>query len=128
MSTKETIETYMAAWNETDEAKIRSLLEKCWADDGTYTDPMSDVKGRDALVATITGLHTAVPGISLAPTGAFDEHHGRIRFGWKVAGGAPERLAAFPETALAGIDVGVLAADGRLQSITGFWGVNPPAG
>jgi hypothetical protein len=29
---------------------------------------------------------------------------------------------------MAGIDVATLAADGRLQSIVGFWGANPPAG
>jgi hypothetical protein len=119
MATKETIEAYMAAWNETDEAKIKQLLEKCWADDATYTDPMSDVKGRDGLLTAINGFHAQMPGAGIAFTSAFDEHHGRVRFGWKVVG-APQEMA--------GIDVATLAADGRLQSIVGFWGANPPAG
>ena len=117
MVTKETIEAYMAAWNETDETKIKALLDKCWADEGTYTDPVSDVKGRDGLLAAIQGFHKQMPGAGIAITSGMDEHHGRVRFGWKVTG-APQEMA--------GIDVGVLAADGRLQSILGFWGVNPP--
>ena len=119
MATKETIEAYMAAWNEPDEAKVRELLEKCWADGGTYTDPVSDVKGRDGLLGAIKGFHAQMPGAGIVATSAFDEHHGRIRFGWKVTG-APQEMA--------GIDVATLASDGRLQSIVGFWGANPPAG
>ena len=119
MATKDTIETYMAAWNETDEAKIRSLLDKCWADEGTYTDPISDVKGREGLLGAINGFHAQMPGAGIAFTSSLDEHHGRVRFGWKVTG-APQEMA--------GIDVATLAADGRLQSIVGFWGTDPPAG
>lgn len=118
MATKETIDNYIAAWNETDEAKIKALLEKCWADDGTYTDPVADVKGRDGLLTAIKGFHAQLPGAAIAVTSGMDEHHGRVRFGWKVTG-SPQ--------AIAGIDVGTLAADGRLQSILGFWGENPPA-
>ena len=119
MATKDTIEAYMAAWNETDEAKIKQLLEKCWSDSGTYTDPISDVAGRGGLFAAITGFHSQMPGAGIALTTGIDEHHGRVRFGWKVTG-APQELA--------GIDVGTLSADGKLQSILGFWGSNPPEG
>lgn len=119
MSTKEVIETYLAAWNEQDEAKIKSLLEKCWADDATYTDPISDVKGRDGLFSAITGFHAQMPGGAIEATSSFDEHHLRVRFGWRLIGGPQE---------LAGIDVGTMTADGKLQSIIGFWGANPPAG
>ncbi|HVP04292.1 MAG TPA: nuclear transport factor 2 family protein [Dehalococcoidia bacterium] len=118
MATKDIIEAYLAAWNETDEAKIRSLLEKCWAEGGTYTDPVSDVAGRDGLFGAIQGFHAQLPGAAIALTSGIDEHHGRVRFGWKVTGSPQE---------IAGIDIGVMAADGRLQSILGFWGANPPA-
>ena len=78
MATKETIEAYMAAWNEPDEAKRAKLLDKCWADAGTYTDPMSDVAGREALAAVIAGFRQQMPGAGLAFTSGIDEHHGRI--------------------------------------------------
>jgi hypothetical protein len=116
MATKETVEAYMAAWNEPDEAKRLQLLERCWADDGTYTDPMSDVAGREALVALITGFQAQMPGATISIQSAIDEHHGRIRFGWALNGGP---------TAMDGIDVGILGADGRLVSIVGFWGMAP---
>lgn len=118
MATRDIIEAYMAAWNEADEAKRRGLLDKCWADSGTYTDPVSDVSGREGLFAAIQGFHAQMPGAGIALTSGIDEHHGRVRFGWKVTG-APQELA--------GIDVGALAADGRLQSILGFWGASPPS-
>lgn len=119
MATKETVEAYMAAWNEQDESKRRHLVDRCWADAGTYTDPMSDVKGKDELLAVIAGFHQQMPGAGIDLTSSIDEHHGRIRFGWKLTNG-PQPLE--------GIDVGVLSADGKLASITGFWGANPSAG
>jgi hypothetical protein len=119
MATKETVEAYMGAWNEKDEAKRTKLLDKCWADAGTYTDPMSDVAGREQLAALIGQFRQQMPGASLAFTSGVDEHHGRIRFGWKVVDG-PQPLE--------GIDVGRIGSDGRLESIIGFWGANPAAG
>jgi hypothetical protein len=119
MSTKEIVDAYIAAWNETDEAKRAALIEKCWADAGTYTDPLADVSGREALDTLIVGFHQQMPGGRIAVSSAIDEHHNRIRFGWKLEGAA---------TAMEGIDVGVLDGQGKLQSIVGFWGLTPPAG
>ena len=118
MATKDTIEAYMAAWNEKDEAKRRQLIDKCWADASTYTDPMSDVKGKEALAATIADFQGQMPGASIDIISGIDEHHGRIRFGWKLMNG-PQPLE--------GIDIGVLSGDGKLASIIGFWGANPAA-
>ena len=123
MSAQEIAETYGAAWNETDEARRRALLEKAWADDGHYTDPQSDAKGRDELVALIGGFQQMMPGSRLASTSAVDEHHGHLRFTWKIAG-------ADGKTVMEGIDFGELADDGRLKRIVGFFGPPPasPAG
>ena len=118
MATKETVEAYIAAWNETDEAKRRALIDRCWAESGTYTDPMADVSGRDALAALIVGFQAQMAGASIELTSGIDEHHGRIRFGWKLANG-PQPME--------GIDVGHVTADGQLASIVGFWGAAPPA-
>jgi hypothetical protein len=105
----------MAAWNEPDEKKRRALLEKAWADDGRYTDPMSDAAGREELIALITQFQKQMAGSCILPASAIDEHHGRLRFAWKM-------LAPDGSTGMEGIDIGVLAEDGRLQSITGFFG------
>ncbi len=120
MTAKEVIDTYMAAWNERDRAKRAEMLDRCWADDGVYVDPMSDVTGREALSAVIDGFQSQMPGAGIITATGLDQHHNRARFGWKL-------VMEDGTTRIEGIDVAVLAADGRLASITGFWGVNPPA-
>jgi hypothetical protein len=119
MDPKETVDTYMAAWNEANQAKRAGMLARCWADEGAYTDPMADVTGRDALSALIDGFHAQMAGASIITATGIDQHHNRVRFGWKL-------VMEDGSTRIEGIDVGELAPDGRLASITGFWGVNPP--
>lgn len=116
MSTQETVDTYLAAWNERDEARRRQLLEKCWRADATYTDPMSHAENRDALFALIGGFQQQMPGATIKRTSGIDEHHGMLRFAWKMEGGPP----------VEGIDIGRLGDDGKLLSIVGFFGP-PPA-
>ena len=115
----EVIDAYMAAWNETDEGKRRSLLEKAWADDGAYTDPQSDVAGREALVALIGGMHAQMPGARIDVASKTDLHHDKLRFAWKFA-------SADGAMTVEGVDFGELAEDGRLRKIVGFWD-EPPA-
>ncbi len=118
MDTKSTVEAYISAWNEEDEAKRRELLDQCWDESATYTDPTSDISGRDALFGLISQFQTQMPGAAIAVTSGIDQHHDRIRFCWKLTGAAQ---------AIEGIDVGQVSPDGRLKSIVGFWGMNPPA-
>jgi hypothetical protein len=115
LDTNEIVHAYMAAWNEKDGKKRRELLERAWVDEGRYTDPMSDAPGLDALIELIAQFHKQMPGASIIPASAIDEHHGQLRFAWKM-------IAPDGSTGMEGIDIGRLAEDGRLQSITGFFG------
>ncbi len=116
---KETVQAYGDAWNELDEAKRRALLERAWADDATYTDPSADLHGREALIAHIGAFHKdGMPGARIIPSSGVDEHHGRLRFTWRMEG-------ADGSTIIEGIDFGELAGDGRLQRIVGFFGPPP---
>jgi hypothetical protein len=117
MSTQEVVQAYMEAWNETDEGKRRVLLDKAWADNGTYTDPMQHAEGRDELIGLISQFQQQMPGASIVMASLIDEHHDRLRFQWRMEGG--------PQ-AMEGIDIGKTAADGRLESIVGFFGAAPP--
>lgn len=119
-SAQEIGDAYGAAWNEPDEAERRRLLEQAWADDGTYTDPQADLHGRDALIAHIAGFQEQLKGARIVPTSAVDEHHGKIRFTWKMEGADGSAI-------MEGIDFGELADDGRLKKIVGFFGPPPPA-
>lgn len=120
MATKEIIDAYMAAWNEPDEGKRRELLAKAWADGATYTDPMAHAAGIEELVSLIGQFQGQMPGATLVRVTGIDEHHGRLRFGWAMKG---------PDggTRIEGIDVGELGEDGRIKSITGFFGPMPLA-
>src|SRR3954454_15360702 len=81
-TTAEIVAAYGAAWNEPDAGKRRTLLERAWADDGTYTDPVADGAGRDALMEIIDGFHKQSPGASIVLTSGVDQHHNKIRFAW----------------------------------------------
>ena len=119
MNTQQIVDTYGSSWNEPDVTKRREILEQVWADDATYTDPQSDVTGRDALIELISGFQAQVNGAKIVATSAVDEHHGKIRFTWQMQ-------AADRATMMEGIDFGELAPDGRIKNIVGFFGP-PPA-
>ena len=120
MDLNEIVAAYGASWNEPDEAKRRKLLEQSWADDAIYQDPMGRAEGRDALVAHIGGFHEMMPGNTIANTSGVDTHGNVFRFAW-------EMRDADGNVALEGMDFGEVAADGRLKSITGFFGPFPDA-
>ena len=83
-STEEIVLAYVAAWTETDEGKRGALLEKSWAENGTYTDPTVEVVGREALVQHIGSIHQRFAGHRILLTSGIDEHHARLRFTWAM--------------------------------------------
>lgn len=108
------LESYFAAWNETDGARREALLAQCWAKDGVYSDPTVEVKGAAALSAMIGKVQQRYPGARLERVSGLDQHHDVLRFGWRMV------LAdgkALPE----GVDF-VHIVDGRIARIAGFFG------
>ncbi len=114
------VDAYVGSWNEDDKDARRVLLESAWADDGVYTDPSGEAIGRDALVDHIEAFVTnpAMEGFSLERVSGIDAHHRVLRFDWALKD-------AKGTTVMKGVDYGVLAEDGRLASITGFFGPMP---
>ena len=115
MSVNEIVQAYAAAWLELAEENRRELLARAWADDGTYTDPMRHLHGRDALNQTIANFQQQRPGNRIVVTSGVDHHHDMVRFGWTWYG-------ADGSTIMEGVDFGELASDGRLRRIVGFFG------
>ncbi|HWA13682.1 MAG TPA: nuclear transport factor 2 family protein [Burkholderiales bacterium] len=109
------VEAYCQAWNVADEGQRRRLLDDSCADDVSYTDPKTDLAGREALLAHIARVQAGRPGSGIARTSGVDLHHGRLRFAWKLADAAGR-------TVVEGVDFCELAADGRLRRIVGFFG------
>jgi hypothetical protein len=110
-----TVERYFDMWNETDPARRRAVIEEIWSPVGSYVDPMFDAEGYEALDGMVAGVQERFPDHRFRLTEPVDAHHDRVRWGWELGpadGGAP--LAA-------GVDFAVLAADGRLGEVTGFF-------
>ena len=114
-----TIDSYLEAWNEADAARRAELIEAVWADQGRLVDPPLVGEGRSEISDMAAALHAQFPGHQFRRASGIDEHHGHFRFAWDLVG--PDGTVA-----LAGVDVGKLSEDGRLDRITGFFGPLPP--
>jgi hypothetical protein len=108
------IDHYLACWNETDPAARRALLAQHWSEDLTLVDPLTELRGRDALDATIAGVQQQFPGMVFTPVGAADTHHDVTRFRWGLGPAGEEPLVI-------GFDVVTTDADGRIASVVGFF-------
>jgi SnoaL-like domain len=113
-----TIDTYLAAWNETDPVRRNELIEQVWATDGRLIDPPIASEGHAGISDHIAAVHTQFPGHRFRRASGVDAHHDNVRVAWELV--APDGSVA-----LTGLDVGAVAADGRLQRITGFFGELP---
>jgi hypothetical protein len=110
---QEIIERYIAAWNEADPGRRRSLIDSVWAADGSYTDPLADVRGREAIDAVIAAAQQQFPGLEFSLGGPVDANHQQARFSWHLgpAGGEPLVI---------GFDVAVLGPSGQIGAVYGF--------
>jgi hypothetical protein len=108
------VDAYVASWNEPDAARRTALVEQAWAHEARYVDPLLDLTGHADLGTLKPLLDQHYPGHSIGRTTEVDAHHNVLRFGWELTG--PDGAAV-----ATGIDVGVLADDGRLQGVAGFF-------
>lgn len=115
MTHEHVVSRYCAAWDEPDAARRNALLESCWAEGATYTDPTVHAEGLTALDRHIVTVQARYPGSRIVMTSTLDMHHEVARFGWKktLADGT-----SLPE----GIDFVTFAPDGKLTSVAGFFG------
>lgn len=113
-----TVDAYFAMWNEPDPAVRADHISRAWSGDARYTDPLLEADGHAALSEMVGGVHELYPGQRFRRTTGIDAHHEHLRFGWELV--APDGAVT-----VAGLDVGRLAPDGRLSSLTGFFGDLP---
>ena len=117
---QEIIDQYIAAWNEADAGKRLGLVESLWAADGSYTDPLADVRGPDAIAGLMGAAQQQFPGFVFALGGPLDANHNQGRFTWHLG-------PAGAEPVVIGFDVVVLDDDGRIASVHGFLDQVPSA-
>jgi hypothetical protein len=104
---------YLATWNETDPARRQKLVAEVFASDAQYTDPLAQVRGRDAIDALIGAVQQQFPGFVFTPGGPVDAHHQQVRFTWGLG---PDGA----EPPVIGFDVAVTDEAGQIASVYGF--------
>ena len=110
---QEIIERYIAAWNEAGPSRRRGLVDALWAPDGSYTDPLADVRGREAIDGLIGAVQQQFPGFAFTLGGPVDTHHDQARFTWHLGPDGAEPVVI-------GFDVAVLNGGGQIRSVYGF--------
>jgi|SRR5947207_7108167 len=71
-----TIDTYFEAWNESDDAARRALIERCLVGDVVLIEEHGRFSGHDGLEALMAKFQQAVPGGRIIKTSGFDEFDG----------------------------------------------------
>jgi hypothetical protein len=104
---------YIEAWNQSDPDALRTAVDELFSPDVRYIDPMIDVEGRAALVATITAVQQQFPGFGFRLAGPVDGHHDQARFRWELG---PEG----GEAPIVGFDVAVTDGAARIRKVYGF--------
>ena len=105
--------TYQAAWGPISDAHRLELLAQSVSDAIVYTDPVSQVEGRQALVQRIAASQARFPGCRFQ-NGSFLEHHGQALFHWTM-------YDATGSAFVTGSSFARFDDDGRLVQATGFF-------
>ncbi|MBD0842946.1 nuclear transport factor 2 family protein [Streptomyces sp. TRM68416] len=105
---------YFEAWNAEGPDRLAKAVAEAWAPEGSYTDPLADVRGQEGIVAVISAARARFPGFAFRLAGRVDGHHDTARFSWELVseadGSAP----------VAGFDVITLDTEGRIRTVLGF--------
>lgn len=112
-SAHQMVACYLDTWNATEAGARAELLDRHWATDCTYVDPLVEVRGHEALAATIAGVQHQFPGFVFSQVGDVDAHHMQCRFQWGLG-------PAGEEPVVIGFDVLVLDDLHRIQEVRGF--------
>ena len=110
---QDTVQRYIATWNETDPQARRKLMDELWAADASYIDPLAEAHGHDQIDQVIAAVQAQFPDFTFSLAGPVDTHHRQARFSWGLGPAGQEPLVV-------GFDVAVAGPDGKLTSVLGF--------
>jgi hypothetical protein len=106
------VDTYIASWNEGNEARRRELVAQAFTADARYVDPLMAGEGTDGITAMIGAAQTQFPGHRFELAFGPDAHNDVVRFAWRLVGDNGPVAG--------GTDFATVADDGRLRNVTGF--------
>ena len=109
------VDAWFAAWAEPDETAREAALAAIAAPDVRMRDRFSCIEGMRELMPHLSAAQEHMPGMRLQRTGEARHCQGTVLADWTAVGpdGAPRGK---------GTNVFTLGPDGRIESVTGFWG------
>jgi uncharacterized protein YndB with AHSA1/START domain len=109
------VDAWFAAWSEPDEAARAASLGAIASPDVRMRDRFSSIQGISELMPHLAAAQRFMPGLRLARKGEARHCQGTVIAEWTATGadGAPRGQ---------GTNVFTLGPDGRIESVTGFWG------
>jgi hypothetical protein len=110
----ETVDAYIAAWNEPVAERRRALVAQAFTDDATYVDPMMSGEGPDEIHAMIGAAQEQFPGHRFVLQAGPDQVANCVRFVWRLEPGDGGPAVAI------GHDFASVEGDGRLGEVVGF--------
>jgi uncharacterized protein YndB with AHSA1/START domain len=116
----ELVDAWFDLWAETDGTKRSSMIERIASDEITFHDRYGCTDGAGDLLPHIEAAQFYMPGFRMRRTGDVRHCQGTVLADWSVAG--PDGVDR-----ARGVNVFVLGASGRLESVTGFTVPSSPA-
>jgi uncharacterized protein YndB with AHSA1/START domain len=109
------VDRWFAAWSNPDADTRRTALEQTVAPSVAMRDRFSAVEGLPDLIEHLTAVHKFMPGLTIARDGTVRQCQGMAIADWVVRDAAGQERSR-------GTNVFTLTPDGRIESVTGFWG------
>ena len=113
-----TWETYVASWKSVSVDDTRALFEKSLSPDCVYSDPLTQTRGWDELLAYMREFHQQIPGGHFV-TLEFMAHHNRSIARWEMRDAGDGVLG--DGVLGAGVSYGEYDEHGKLVSMAGFY-------
>ena len=114
----ELIDKYFASLNQADDEHRRELIEQVWSENGKFVSPFGVAVGHDAIDAKVQKGLEQLAGSEVRRAGDIETLHDCLRLKFEVVNKVGEAF-------IGGVDFGVIA-DGKLQSMVGFFDFAPP--
>jgi uncharacterized protein YndB with AHSA1/START domain len=108
------IDDWHAAWAEPEASARERLLASIATPDVRFRDRFSAVEGVDELVPHIAATQRFMPGMTLRRDGDVRHCQGMVLADWVASSAEGQERGR-------GTSVFILDADGRIESVTGFW-------
>ena len=116
---QDAVDAYVDAWNSSLPETSRRLVEQAMTKDALMAYPSFEERGWGSIAERMGTSRQQFPGFRIDLTSNLEEHHGWVRFGWRMLDAGGSVLSE-------GEDVGELDGDGRFTRMMGFRNPLPP--